>query len=174
MTLRWLRTDAESRESTASFKTCVVRVGEVRKGFRDYYGESSRRFRTRSPVIPVEILAGSTAVGQEPIVERTVQRRPASELSRLFNRLSKKWDRETLHLSSPEDVCLNWSYQCIIGLGPDALPLILSALARNKGAAWHWALAAISGENPVRKEHAGNIEKVSDDWLEWGVSRGYL
>jgi hypothetical protein len=65
----------------------------------------------------------------------------------------------------------NWSYQQIIGLGYAAVPLILCELKR-RPADWFWALSAITREDPIKPEHAGNIAAMTDDWIQWGKDRG--
>ena len=64
-------------------------------------------------------------------------------------------------------------YQQIIGLGPLAIPLILTELEKSPGH-WFWALTAIVGYTPVHQGHTGNIQQISEDWLEWGRQMGYL
>ena len=56
-------------------------------------------------------------------------------------------------------------------LGAVALPLILAELRRETDH-WFWALEAISGENPVPRELAGDVEAAASAWLRWGQERG--
>ena len=53
-----------------------------------------------------------------------------------------------------------------------AVPLILCLLAREADF-WFEALVAITGEQPVPPEHAGNVEAMRQDWLRWGREHGY-
>jgi len=39
---------------------------------------------------------------------------------------------------------------------------------------WFWALEAITGENPVGKEDAGDVEASARGWIAWGKKNGYL
>ena len=32
---------------------------------------------------------------------------------------------------------------------------------------------ALTGVNPVAAEHAGNLEKMAEAWLQWGRENGY-
>ena len=65
------------------------------------------------------------------------------------------------------------AYQQIIGMGLDALPLILREL-QQEADHWFWALRAITGIDPVPKSSAGKIEEMRDAWLAWGYERGIL
>jgi hypothetical protein len=65
------------------------------------------------------------------------------------------------------------AYQQIIGIGPDAIPLILQELERKPGH-WFWALKSITGEDPVLPEHRGQIAKMTESWLSWGYEKGHL
>jgi hypothetical protein len=88
-----------------------------------------------------------------------------------FARLAQAWRSETEWLSSIERIVLNRNYQEIIGLGREALPLILRDL-REAPDDWFWALMAITGENPVDPNHAGDIYAMRGDWLKWADERG--
>ena len=59
------------------------------------------------------------------------------------------------------------AYQQIIGMGTPALPLIFQELQREPDH-WFWALGAITGENPVPEEDAGDLDAMTDAWLSWG------
>lgn len=91
----------------------------------------------------------------------------------LFNDLSSKWKKETAAYSTTLHITRNDNYLDIIGMGQDAVPLILKDLQESPD---HWfvALKAITKENPVRKEHLGNIDKMSQDWIDWGKKKKLL
>jgi hypothetical protein len=58
-------------------------------------------------------------------------------------------------------------------MGPAAVPLILREMQREPDH-WFWALRAITGEDPVARADAGNIERMTQAWLRFGEERGYL
>jgi hypothetical protein len=93
-------------------------------------------------------------------------------LERRFRRLARRWKRETQFSSSIHDLATRDSYQRIIGMGPLAVPLILKEMNIRPGF-WFWALRAITGVDPVRKNELGDIEKMTSAWLRWGERNGF-
>ena|SRR5579862_5310449 len=90
-----------------------------------------------------------------------------------FAALAARWFKETAALSSVSQIAMHPAYQEIIGMGPDAVPLILHELQQKPGH-WFWALRAITGEDPVLPEQRGKIREMTAAWLQWGKERGYL
>ncbi len=88
------------------------------------------------------------------------------ELSAKFCELKKKWERDTLFLSSTSEICMHPAYQGIIGMGPAVLPLIMKDMAE-KPALWFWALKAVTGEDPVPECKRGKIYEMTEIWLGW-------
>jgi hypothetical protein len=66
------------------------------------------------------------------------------------------------------------AYQKIIGMGEPAIPLILKDLEKNGPNDWFWALTAITDENPITQDIAGNMAAMTEAWLQWGRNAGYL
>ena len=89
-----------------------------------------------------------------------------------FLLLAHQWKQDNLFESSPWRMAAHPAYQRIIGLGQRAVPLILQQLAREADF-WFEALVAITDEQPVAPDHAGNIEAMRQDWLRWGREQGY-
>lgn len=90
-----------------------------------------------------------------------------------FSRLSHQWREATKWLSSTTDIAMHPAYQAIIGMGSEALPMILEDLRTNSGH-WYWALKAISNEDPVPPSDRGAIKKMKNAWLRWGEQTGIL
>lgn len=90
-----------------------------------------------------------------------------------FQELAAKWQEETWFSSSIIDMAMNQNYQRIIGKGMDVVPLILRELEREPDH-WFWALSAITGENPITEEDAGDLEKMTEAWLALGKERGWI
>jgi len=96
-----------------------------------------------------------------------------AEARRKFDRLARRWRRETAVLSSTVDIAMHPSYQAIIGMGELAVPLILDSLTRRFDH-WFWALEAITQDNPVPRRLRGNIEAMARAWLKWGSDKGLV
>ena len=73
-----------------------------------------------------------------------------------FTELADQWEIETVFLSSSEQASKHPAYQEIIGMGKQAVPLILERMQAERG---HWfiALRAITGANPVKPADRGKV-----------------
>ena len=82
------------------------------------------------------------------------------------------WKSETFHLSSITDMMDLPSFKAIVGMGQTAVPVLLSLLERDP---YHWyiPLHAITGENPVPQDAAGDFDRITQAWLDWGRSKGH-
>ena len=110
----------------------------------------------------------------------TTREHPASEDVRTvtdtqarFERLAAEWKHETAHLSSPSMIAEHRAYQEIIGMGKEAIPLILRDLEDSQ-AQWFWALRSIARESPVRPEDRGDVHAMMIAWLDWGRDCRYI
>ena len=82
-----------------------------------------------------------------------------------FRALVDQWNAEAPPSSRIEDLILHPDYQRIIGMGPAVVPLLLREMVR-KPDHWSWALRAITGANPIKPEHRGDLELIAQDWIE--------
>jgi hypothetical protein len=98
---------------------------------------------------------------------------PETTITAQFAVLASRWKAETELLSSTRAMTDHPAYQEIIALGPVVLPLLLRDLER-ESAHWFEALQAITGEDPVPREHWGDIKAMGADWLTWARKRGLL
>lgn len=76
-------------------------------------------------------------------------------------------------MSVIDDMILHRAYQEIIGMGPAAIPMLLDEIEREPN---HWfpALYATSGgQNPVTDEDTGDIDKMTEAWLDWAKENSY-
>jgi hypothetical protein len=95
------------------------------------------------------------------------------EVADLFETLKSQWKSKTRYMSNSAQIAMVWEYQQIIGIGRPALPFILAELEHETDH-WFWALEAISGENPVPANQAGQVENMAKAWIEWGRKQGLI
>jgi hypothetical protein len=96
-----------------------------------------------------------------------------SPLDKRFRAHAEKWERETKHLSSITKRVMHPSYQTIIGMGSDVVPLLLRDLQQNRRP-WFWALSHITQANPINPADAGKMDKMIMAWVNWASERGLL
>lgn len=89
-----------------------------------------------------------------------------------FEQLSEEVFEECMMVSSPSQIALHPSYQEIIGLGKNAIPLLIRKLDEVP-TMWFWALEAITGVNPVPKKHKGKVSVMVQDWKNWAKENAY-
>src|SRR5262249_13564060 len=103
----------------------------------------------------------------------TMKATDEAAVARQFQLLAEQWKTATALLSSTTMMVSHPAYRAIIALGPPVVPLLLRDLEQ-ESAHWFEALQAITGEDPVPREHWGNIPAMTADWLTWGRQRGLI
>lgn len=155
-------------------------------------GPSHRSLRAgrprRQPVRPHR--GGSAAKGSEPMTVNINISIPISytaplplpppstfssrngddRLELLFREHAERWKKDTQHWSSATKMIMHPSYLRIMGMGPNALSLILSEL-KERPDHWFVALNGITGEDPGPENCT--FDEAVKAWVEWGVQRGY-
>jgi len=116
---------------------------------------------------------GELAAEKRVYIVHNYSRTASDDLKNTFASLTRQWKRETINLSSMDRICMNDAYQSIIGLGPDAVPLIFAALEQEADW-WFWALRAITRSDPVTDDMRGNLMTIREAWLNWGREHGYV
>ncbi len=61
------------------------------------------------------------------------------------------------------------AYQRIIGMGGEAVPLLIAQL-KSEGDdpdQWFWALKAITEADPVSPDDQGDMVKMAQAWIRW-------
>jgi hypothetical protein len=96
----------------------------------------------------------------------------STEIIDKFYALASDWEQEVAGLSSTAQMSQHPSYQEIINMGTQILPLLLSELKKNP-VYWLSALSAITGENPIKPEQRGRVKQMASAWIEWGRNQGY-
>ena len=90
-----------------------------------------------------------------------------------FRRLVGEWKQQSRYLSNTAQMAMLKPYQRIIGMGYEAVPLILEELQRDPDQ-WFWALEAITEQDPVPSEAKGKVSLMAQAWVKWGQQRGLL
>lgn len=97
--------------------------------------------------------------------------RQRQSVAERFRELVGIWKAGTAPLSSATEMATHPAYQQIIGLGRDAVPLLLRELQREPDH-WFWALKAITGVDPVEPRQRGQIREMAEVWLRWAREQG--
>lgn len=98
---------------------------------------------------------------------------PPAETRDKFRRLATEWKEQSRYLSNTAQMAMLKPYQRIIGMGWPVVPLILEELSREPDQ-WFWALEAITEENPVPVDAAGQVRRSAEVWVQWGRDHGFL
>jgi hypothetical protein len=93
------------------------------------------------------------------------------DIQQRFRELVTQWKQGTRFLSSIHDMVTHPAYLQIIGMGREAVPLLLAELRREPD---HWfvALQAITGTNPIPPSACGDVQEMTEAWLAWGEQLG--
>ncbi|NEP54002.1 MAG: hypothetical protein F6K65_36510, partial [Moorea sp. SIO3C2] len=67
------------------------------------------------------------------------------DIEQTFRQLVDQWRKETRGISSTTHAAMHPAYQQIIGMGKEAIPLLLRELEQKSGR-WFWALKSITRE----------------------------
>ncbi|MBI4589264.1 MAG: hypothetical protein HY725_10530 [Candidatus Rokubacteria bacterium] len=89
-----------------------------------------------------------------------------------FERLVRKWRSEVGPTSSLTQMAMHPAYQQIIGMGREAIALLLRELEREPDH-WFWALKAITEVDPVEPRLRGKIDEMARAWFKWGREQGF-
>lgn len=96
-----------------------------------------------------------------------------NRLESQFNELAERWKSETAVYAASWQIKAHPAFRELIAMGMDAVPLLLNRLSR-PCIQWFMALCAITDEDPSPAGHAGIMDRMAGDWLQWGKRKGYL
>ena len=121
--------------------------------------------KVRIPLSEAEFFASIDETSDYTVAAETIEDK--------FHRLADRWREESQLMSSSGAMARLESYQSIIRMGGDAIPLILRELEREPN---HWfiALETLTGTNPVPNEDRGIINRMADAWLRWGREHRHI
>jgi hypothetical protein len=98
---------------------------------------------------------------------------PKVQACLVFKELVEQWRAERRATSSITAMAMCDAYQKIIGMGPDAIPLIIGQLRSeaDEPDQWFWALQVLTGVNPVADEDRGDFVKMAQSWINWAENK---
>ena len=111
------------------------------------------------------------------VASKAATRRPADtqrSLAERFQEQADKWERETAFLSATPMIVMHESYQAIMSMGPDVVPILLRDMQKTRRH-WFWALRHLEpGADPIPSKDHGNVDKMIEAWVEWGRMKGKI
>lgn len=96
-----------------------------------------------------------------------------NSLKEYFESLKYLWLEETKFSSNIFLTTNHPAHLTILQLGDQVLPLLIEDLQNNNN---HWfiTLNKITNENPVAQEHAGDVEAMRNDWIQWAEANNII
>ncbi len=91
----------------------------------------------------------------------------ALSLEQRFQKEADRWEKETALLSATPMRVMHDSYQSIIAMGPEVVPILLRDLQKTRRH-WFWALRHLTGVDPVPAKDKGNLDRMIAAWVDWG------
>jgi hypothetical protein len=125
------------------------------------------------PEIFRRTVIGSTDKSFFPVTDFKTEELGSVSTEEKFRQLAAQWSDETEFTSSTTRMIANPSYQAIIKLGWDVVPLMLQDLQNNHGY-WYPALNAITGIRPFDRKYAGDTRRMTEAWLSWGRKKNLV
>jgi len=98
-------------------------------------------------------------------IAQSAEKVETSDLEAIFSGLAKSWQESTGGLSTTTRRYAHPSYQAILVLGEDVVPLILRELQQRPDW-WFEALKVLTKQNPVKT--GATFEEAVNAWIEWG------
>jgi len=132
-----------------------------------------RGYQTQTGPAPRFVDMQYDVVMANPPYKPILKNSPNEQLKKSFRLYADKWYAETGRDSSISRMTSNVNYLKVIKLGPDVVPLILREL-QSDPAPWFLALRVLTENFDVGSNHAGNFEKIAEDWISWGKDRGLI
>lgn len=90
-----------------------------------------------------------------------------------FQRHFAEWKKNGRKTGSPKRWFAHPSYQAIVSMGWAVVPILLQELEREPEHLYE-ALRRITGVSVVSRDIAGNLSEMTDAWVKWGRSQGYV
>jgi hypothetical protein len=125
-----------------------------------------RRTRIKEQRLLAEVLVASKMSARPVDTQRSLAER--------FQEQADKWERETAFLSATPMIVMHESYQAIMSIGPDMVPILLRDMQKTRRQ-WFWALRHLEpNADPIPSKDHGNVDKMIEAWVEWGRMKGKI
>lgn len=111
---------------------------------------AQRRAKASVPVAEADFSPQATKLG---VIDR-------------FRRLYSVWLDDTAHMSSVREMMAQESFEQMVAMGPDVLPLVLREL-KAKPTFLFLVAQRITGHNPVTPDCVGDVQKIVTCWVNW-------
>ncbi|MCG6868410.1 MAG: hypothetical protein LJE91_06660 [Gammaproteobacteria bacterium] len=85
----------------------------------------------------------------------------------LVRELADQWRKDTAHQSFLSLRLQHPAYRRILSMGPSVVPFVLDELNRQPDH-WFYALAQLTGENPIPTDFTGTVDEAAELWIRWG------
>jgi hypothetical protein len=136
-------------------------------------GEQISRGNGIDPLSMSEVVSEAYGIDRERFRSEFAKGR-VGRLHDEFILLASQWKKQTRLWSNVTKMANQPSYQKIIAMGVPVIPWILRDLAENGPNHWFWALTKIAGEGPVADISPHGLTQLTEAWLQWGLTKGYL
>lgn len=134
-------------------------------------------FQTRSQSVTeeAEIIESNKQASYECFISTSSYLREVyqNSLKEYFESLKFLWLEETKYSSNIFLTTNHPAHLTILQLGERVLPLIIEDL-QNYNNHWFITLNKITGVNPVPPEHAGDVESMRGDWINWAKENNII
>jgi hypothetical protein len=122
--------------------------------------KSLQEARAFAAALVASKVAASPSVAEQSLEER-------------FREYADKWESQTAFLSATPMRILNDSYQSIMAMGPEVVPILLRDLQKTQRH-WFWALRHLTSADPVPEKDRGTVDRMIAAWIAWGKAEGKI
>jgi hypothetical protein len=99
----------------------------------------------------------------------SLQKEERQAVEKAFHKHRKQWLADVRYSSSMQRAALHPSYKKIIELGAPVVQYLIDDM-RSTGTHWFIALHVITGKDPIKEEHVGDVASMIQDWVEWSAT----
>jgi len=102
-----------------------------------------------------------------------VENEAEKNLNEELNLLKDQLIQDTKFDSGYESLVNHPAHLRIVSFGEKVIPFLIYDMVNDRFP-WFYALAEITGENPIKNESRGKIDEIINDWFEWAQENNYV